>query len=148
MAAAEPVILLDIEGTICPISFVKETLFPYALRSLPRYLSTHWTDPLPPPLSAFPASATANPTLFTAHFAHLTATDSKLPHFKTLQGQLFAHGYSAGELVTPLFADVAPSLRRWVEELGVRVAIYSSGSVAAQQMLMAHTDAGDLTGWL
>ncbi|MCJ1303079.1 enolase-phosphatase E1, partial [Hypocenomyce scalaris] len=126
--------------------------FPYALASLPHILSTQWTSPtLSPHLSAIPAPHNLSPAALTTHFATLTATDSKLPYFKSLQGHLFARGYHAGEIVTPLFADVAPALRSWAAE-GLAVAIYSSGSVAAQKLLMRHTeDTGDLTacvsGW-
>jgi enolase-phosphatase E1 len=35
------------------------------------------------------------------------------------------------------------ALRRW-HDAGHRLAVYSSGSVAAQKLLFAHTDAGDL----
>jgi enolase-phosphatase E1 len=31
-------LVLDIEGTVCPIMFVKETLFPYFLAKLPLVL--------------------------------------------------------------------------------------------------------------
>ncbi|PTB71388.1 hypothetical protein M440DRAFT_1442693 [Trichoderma longibrachiatum ATCC 18648] len=44
------VILLDIEGTVCPISFVKDVLFPYALQVLPTFLAEQWQcheDPFP-----------------------------------------------------------------------------------------------------
>jgi hypothetical protein len=34
-------ILLDIEGTTCPVSYVAETLFPYASANLAPYLETH-----------------------------------------------------------------------------------------------------------
>ena len=34
-------LLLDIEGTTCPVSFVAETLFPYASRHLGAYLQAH-----------------------------------------------------------------------------------------------------------
>ena len=34
-------ILLDIEGTTCPVSFVSEVLFPYASASLEPYLEAH-----------------------------------------------------------------------------------------------------------
>ena len=34
-------ILLDIEGTTCPVSFVAEVLFPYASSSLQRHLEEH-----------------------------------------------------------------------------------------------------------
>lgn len=39
------VILLDIEGTITPISFVYETLFPFARCHLRQFLADHANDP-------------------------------------------------------------------------------------------------------
>ena len=38
-------VLLDIEGTTCPVSFVAEVLFPYARGELGTYLSSHAHDP-------------------------------------------------------------------------------------------------------
>jgi methionine salvage enolase-phosphatase E1 len=39
-------ILLDIEGTTCPVSFVTETLFPYAKSELKSFLDRHRNDPI------------------------------------------------------------------------------------------------------
>jgi enolase-phosphatase E1 len=46
-----------------------------------------------------------------------------------------------------VFADVPPALKRW-RVAGLDVAIYSSGSVAAQKMLFGTTPYGDLTAFL
>ena len=43
-----------------------------------------------------------------------------------------------------MFADVPDALRRW-HDSGVTIAIYSSGSVLAQQLLFRSTPFGDLT---
>ena len=40
-----PVILTDIEGTTSSISFVKDVLFPYARRELPRFVAAHGHEP-------------------------------------------------------------------------------------------------------
>eukprot|EP00064_Thunnus_orientalis_P018783 superscaffoldBa00004443_g18889 len=37
-------LLLDIEGTTTPITFVKDILFPYIREHLEDYLSTHWEE--------------------------------------------------------------------------------------------------------
>lgn len=37
-------VLLDIEGTITPISFVKDVLFPYARENVAAYLDKHWSE--------------------------------------------------------------------------------------------------------
>ena len=34
--------MLDIEGTVAPISFVYEVMFPYAKKQLRSYLQKHW----------------------------------------------------------------------------------------------------------
>ena len=43
-AARIPEILLDIEGTITPIAFVHEVLFPYARSRVRDYLVSHFGD--------------------------------------------------------------------------------------------------------
>ena len=39
--------------------------------------------------------------------------DLKATPLKTLQGQIWAAGFAAGELAAHVFADVAPQLRAW-----------------------------------
>jgi len=41
----KPVILTDIEGTTSSISFVKDVLFPYARRALPRFVRERGNEP-------------------------------------------------------------------------------------------------------
>ncbi|KAK4137324.1 2,3-diketo-5-methylthio-1-phosphopentane phosphatase [Trichocladium antarcticum] len=160
MAATTPrprVVLLDIEGTVCPISFVKDVLFPYALTALPTTLATSWTSPaLAPYLAAFPPEHAASPAALTAHVQDLMRRDVKAPYLKALQGRLWAAGYASGALRAPLFPDVAPAIAAWTaREDGTpaaaaaptQVVIYSSGSVAAQKLLFRHTNGepADLT---
>ena len=38
-------ILLDIEGTTCPVQFVSEVLFPYAAERLEEFLQAHGREP-------------------------------------------------------------------------------------------------------
>jgi len=73
--------------------------------------------------------------------------DVKISYLKSLQGYLWETGYQNGQLKCPLFSDVAPKFAEWTSN-GVRIIIYSSGSVAAQKLLFAHTkgDPSDLTG--
>ena len=71
--------------------------------------------------------------------------DVKATPLKTLQGQIWAAGFGAGELAAHVFADVTPRLRAWHAD-GVAIAIYSSGSVASQRAWFEHTNFGDLSG--
>ncbi|KAK5132352.1 hypothetical protein LTR08_009187 [Meristemomyces frigidus] len=131
-------ILLDIEGTICPISFVKETLFPYAIEALPHVLATKWDNPtFQPYRDAFPEDVRASPEKLRAHVEDLTKRDIKVAYLKNLQGYLWEDGYRSSAYSTPLFPDVALQLRKWKAN-GVEIAIYSSGSVFAQKLLFQH----------
>jgi enolase-phosphatase E1 len=70
--------------------------------------------------------------------------DRKATALKALQGRIWELGYAAGELQASVYDDVTRALARW-QSAGRPVAIYSSGSVRAQQLLFANTQAGDLT---
>ena len=71
--------------------------------------------------------------------------DAKVTPLKELQGLIWREGYASGVLRAEIYPDVTPRLRAW-HGRGVRLAIYSSGSVEAQKQLFGHTEAGDLTG--
>ncbi|KAA8573146.1 hypothetical protein EYC84_003661 [Monilinia fructicola] len=140
------VVLLDIEGTVCPISFVKDVLFPYALAALPEILATQWDSPaFIPYRSAFPPEHASTPEALISHVRDLMAQDLKISYLKSLQGYLWLRGYESGELKCPLFSDVYPAMKKWNED-GAKVCIYSSGSVAAQKLLWRYTTDGDLRG--
>jgi enolase-phosphatase E1 len=159
-------LLLDIEGTTTPISFVHEVLFPFARTRVSSFLTAHWdssevisdvallrgqhtTDreqgATPPPLIKAPN--TAQIESITNYIHWLIDRDRKSTGLKSLQGQIWKQGYLDGTLRAPLFADVPPALARW-QRAGLKVSIFSSGSVLAQQLLFAHTEAGDLTGFI
>ncbi|GAB1320579.1 enolase-phosphatase E1 [Madurella fahalii] len=137
------VVLLDIEGTVCPISFVKDVLFPYALEALPGVLKTQWDSPaFAQYRNAFPPEYAASQEAFKEHVQDLMSRDVKISYLKSLQGYLWESGYKNGELKAPLFPDVAPKIASWRkgDEDTVRIMIYSSGSVAAQKLLFKHTN--------
>ena len=131
-------ILLDIEGTICPISFIKDTLFPYALKALPNIVSTKWDDPeFGKYKSGFPNECQETQEKFIEHVRDLSERNIKIAYFKDLQGYLWEEGYESGAYSSPFFDDVVPALRRW-KKAGVDISIYSSGSVFAQKLLFGH----------
>jgi 2,3-diketo-5-methylthio-1-phosphopentane phosphatase/methylthioribulose-1-phosphate dehydratase len=151
-------VLLDIEGTTCPLTFVSEVLFPYAADRLESYLRQHEQDDELQQLLAdvrsawqVDAEATAAGLPFVAgtpvapYLRWLISVDRKLTALKDLQGLIWSDGYACGALQGPLFADVAPALRRWKRQ-GLGLSVYSSGSVAAQQLLYGYSQAGDLRG--
>lgn len=127
-------IVTDIEGTTTPISFVHRVLFPYARERLASFLSTH---PLHPALADVP-----EPKLDTLQ--GWMDRDEKITALKTVQGEIWKQGYEQGDLQGEIYPDVPPALRRW-SRAGLRLYVYSSGSVAAQRLLFSHTPDGDLT---
>lgn len=147
------VVLLDIEGTVCPISFVKDVLFPYALTSLEQLLATPsgWDSAaFTPYRDAFPPEHRSSPSILLSHVRDLITCDVKIAYLKNLQGWLWIRGYESGALKCPLFPDVFPAFKRW-SEAGIKIEIYSSGSVPAQKLLFQYTTDGDLRplvgGW-
>ena len=82
-----------------------------------------------------------------AYVHWLMDRDRKSTGLKSLQGKIWEAGYRAGALQGQVFADVPPALARWRDQ-GREIAIFSSGSVQAQQCLFAHSTAGDLTRFI
>jgi enolase-phosphatase E1 len=70
--------------------------------------------------------------------------DRKVTPLKTLQGLIWADGYTRGELRGHVYDDAAEYLRIW-HAAGHRLHVFSSGSIAAQKLLFGHTSHGDLT---
>ncbi|HWK10912.1 MAG TPA: acireductone synthase [Vicinamibacterales bacterium] len=155
-------ILLDIEGTTTPVAFVYQTLFPYARRRLRDYLTRHAQSAdlqalaerlkrerdAEPPTADLPAwneaTAESREQSMAAYAAWLMERDRKSPALKELQGRIWEEGYAAGDLAGEVYDDVASALRRW-RRAGLRVGIFSSGSVLAQKLLFGRSTAGDLT---
>jgi enolase-phosphatase E1 len=73
--------------------------------------------------------------------------DRKSGPLKALQGRIWEQGYATGALKGEVYADVPKAFARWAAG-GVRIGIYSSGSVLAQKLLFAHSTAGDLSRFL
>jgi len=124
---------------------VHDVLFPYALKTLPDVLTTEWDSPsFTPYRDAFPPEHRSTPDALLAHVKYLMSWDVKVAYLKNIQGYLWKRGYANG-LVCTLFPDVPAAMKLW-SSLSIKTIIYSSGSIAAQQDLFAHTDQGDLRG--
>ena len=150
-------ILLDIEGTTTPIDFVHKTLFPFAKERIGKYVEQHfgeleneiarivdeaghdtaYTVPVDP----------TEPGPISTYLKHLIDVDRKSTPLKVIQGKIWQMGYESGELKSVVYDDVRPAFERWTTE-GKTIAIYSSGSVLAQQLLFRYTNQGDLTPFI
>jgi len=139
--------LLDIEGTTTPIAFVHEVLFSYARDHVKEYLANNPDAEdiarLREEHAADVSKGEQPPAEQAAYVEWLIARDRKSTGLKSLQGKIWQQGYLDGSLTSQVYADVAPAFARW-RARGLSINIFSSGSVLAQQLLFAHTDAGDL----
>lgn len=142
-----PVVLTDIEGTTSSISFVKDVLFPYAREHLPRYVREHAADPrvrhcLDETIREAGLAAGDDEAAI-ATLLRWIDEDRKATPLKALQGMIWADGYAGETFVAHMYPDAVQRLREWHAQ-GHPIYVYSSGSVPAQQLYFAHTDAGDL----
>jgi len=140
-------LLLDIEGTLAPLSFVKEVLFPYSLERLEDFLKKHSGDPhVREILRETEKLAGKSLSLDEAIglFKSWIEEDKKITPLKELQGLIWEEGFNSGKLIAPLYEDAYERLKEWKEK-GIPMYVYSSGSVKAQKLFFSHTNYGDIT---
>ena len=159
-------ILLDIEGTTTPVDFVHKVLFPYARANVTEFLEQHRASAdvrtdieglrreylgderkdLDPPV--WRENSSENELESVVAYAHwLMDHDRKSTPLKSLQGKIWEAGYHKATLLAEVYLDVPPAFARWHRQKR-EIAIFSSGSVLAQKLLFAHSNAGDLTPYI
>lgn len=157
-------IVVDIEGTTTPISFVYEVLFPFARQHLGAWLEANIaTAKGTSILEEFRALAVADkedgrtiPDLsegpglaerVAGYALQQMDSDRKTTALKMLQGEVWISGYESGELQGVVWPDVVEAFKRW-EAADVSIWVYSSGSIAAQKLLFGNSDHGNLLTWV
>jgi enolase-phosphatase E1 len=155
-------VLLDVEGTTTSIAFVYDTLFPYVRRSLRKFLAERVADAEllaageiiareagAGSLAEFlrKAGAAGDLQALEPEVLRRMDVDDKSTGLKQLQGLIWRAGYACGALRGHVYPDVPVALAAWAA-LGADIRIYSSGSVEAQRLLFAHSDAGPLDRFL
>ena len=155
-------ILLDIEGTTCPVSFVSDVLFPYATLNIKRFAEQHHNrDDIKKILNQARYELTNDASLSAAeqtqwlnnketdwqgicdYLIHLISIDRKSTALKDLQGKIWRQGYEEGEIKSHLYPEADQCFHEWRSQ-SKALAVYSSGSVEAQKLLYQHTESGDL----
>lgn len=155
------IILLDLEGTTFPVHFVSDVLFPMARDRCAAFLGERHGEPevrnalcelaresVADASNGAPAVPPPDHTDFLRkvrdYYLWLMAQDRKSTPLKTIQGLIWQEAFETNRIRCPVFADVPPALRRW-NGAGWSVAIYSSGSVLAQRLVIRYSEAGDLS---
>jgi enolase-phosphatase E1 len=140
-------VLTDIEGTTSSLSFVKDVLFPYSRRRMADFVHRHAGEP------AVRMQLDEVRRLVKAQLADEQVIDQllrwidedkKITPLKALQGAIWEAGYRSGDYKGHVYEDAARNLRKWTEQ-GLRLYVFSSGSVQAQKLIFGYSDFGDLT---
>jgi enolase-phosphatase E1 len=141
-------IITDIEGTTTSLSFVAEVLFPFSRKKLPGYVREHQhLEKIQAILTQVQEVTKKSSLTLDAMIDQLIEwidQDQKITPLKTLQGYIWEEAYRSGEVVGHLYIDAYQELVSWHQQ-GIKLYIYSSGSVYAQKLLFGHTQWGDLT---
>ncbi|RVW21897.1 putative bifunctional methylthioribulose-1-phosphate dehydratase/enolase-phosphatase E1 1 [Vitis vinifera] len=139
-------IVLDIEGTTTPISFVTDVLFPFARNNVSRHLAAMYeTDetqddikllrtqvqsdleqgivgavPIPPDDAGKEEVIAA----LVANVEAMIKADRKITALKQLQGHIWRTGFQNNELEGVVFEDVPEALQKW-HASGIKVTLAS-----------------------
>ena len=144
------IILTDIEGTTSSISFVKETLFPYARERMVSFLEEFHNHPDVAPhialIRAELGNASMSPGAVGKALQQWIDEDRKHTALKTLQGLIWRDGYAHAAYKAHVYPDAYQYLYRWYTN-GIPLWVYSSGSIAAQKLFFSFSDFGDMS-WL
>ena len=138
-------VVTDIEGTTSSLAFVKDVLFPYARRSIPEFVRDHEAElgGIKDEIGAIVGQRNLTSSEMVRILLQWMDEDRKITPLKSLQGMVWKTGYECGELQSHVYEDAVRGLRRW-HASGLRLYVYSSGSVRAQKLLFAHTVYGNL----
>jgi enolase-phosphatase E1 len=139
-------IVTDIEGTTSSISFVKDVLFPYARKEIPAFVRKNEKQitGLIDEVRAIEKNSRMSMDEVIATLQRWIDEDQKITPLKALQGLIWQAGYAAGDFKGHIYDDALEGLQRW-HAAGIKLYVYSSGSVPAQKLLFGHTPKGDLT---
>lgn len=140
-------VLTDIEGTTSSLDFVQRTLFPYAAKHMRAFLEAHaksepvrtWVEQI----AAETAKDSADLDAINAVLQRWIKEDRKVTTLKGLQGRIWEDGYSSGAFKAHIYPDALRKLGEWFGR-GIRLYVYSSGSIEAQNLFFGHTTAGDV----
>ncbi|TYH35298.1 hypothetical protein ES332_D13G183300v1 [Gossypium tomentosum] len=139
-------IVLDIEGTTTPISFVTDVLFPYARDNVGRHLSATYDsaetqddikllrsqveDDLKQgvlgavPIPSEDAGKEKVIASLVANVEAMIKADRKITALKQLQGHIWRTGFENNELEGVVFDDVPEALEKW-HALGIKVSTWT-----------------------
>lgn len=146
-------ILTDIEGTTTSVSFVYDVLFPYFRKHIGELRELTQQEEVQ---KAFKQTVELAASLENKKLGSVddiintlyrwSEEDRKITPLKTVQGILWKKGYESGEIKGHVYEDVLPALIKW-QQYGLKMGVFSSGSIAAQKLIFGYSECGDLTSY-
>ena len=144
-------VLMDIEGTLISVAFVRDILFPFAKHRLAPFLQERRHDPDVLQWTTVCQDTIEHETGTRPTYEELPVMltdwidqDRKLAGLKALQGMIWDEGYRQGAFVPELYGDVLPALTNG----GRAASAWEFTRLVreqAQRLLFAHTNVGDVT---
>uniref|UniRef100_A0A6N2NM61 2,3-diketo-5-methylthio-1-phosphopentane phosphatase n=1 Tax=Salix viminalis TaxID=40686 RepID=A0A6N2NM61_SALVM len=136
-------IVLDIEGTTTPITFVADVLFPCCRDNVGRHFSaTYKTAETHDDIKLLRAQVEDDLKQGVDGAVPIPTDDAGKE-----EGHIWRTGFENNELEGVVYDDVRRTLEKW-HALGIKVYIYSSGSRLAQRLIFGKTNYGDLRKYL
>ncbi|XP_009405487.2 probable bifunctional methylthioribulose-1-phosphate dehydratase/enolase-phosphatase E1 1 isoform X3 [Musa acuminata AAA Group] len=136
-------IVLDIEGTTTPITFVTDVLFPYARDNVRKHLmSTYDSKETKEDIKLLRAQVEDDLKEGILGSVPVPSDDAGKD-----EGHIWRTGFENKELQGVVYEDVPEALLKWHAN-GIKVYIYSSGSREAQRLIFGNTSYGDLRKYL
>ncbi|XP_061850113.1 enolase-phosphatase E1 isoform X2 [Colius striatus] len=144
-----------------------ETLFPYIKDNVKEYLRAHWEEEecqqdvgllrkqaqedssldgaVPIPLESGSGEEELEQVIQAVvdNVHWQMSLDRKTTALKQLQGHMWRAAYATGQVKGEIFKDVVPAIQKW-RQAGMKVYIYSSGSIEAQKLLFRYSTEGDI----
>jgi len=134
-------IICDIEGTTTSLSFVHQILFPISLQKMDQFVRDNWESNIVQTLNIPTPEATS------ALLKSWIQADKKDTILKSIQGNIWKQGFESGQIRGHIYPDVPVSFQKW-KNSGIRISIFSSGSVEAQRLILQYSEAGDLSPFI
>jgi enolase-phosphatase E1 len=143
-------VLTDIEGTTTSVSFVYDVLFPYFREHIWNLRDMTGIAEVDNAFAETKAIVLKEDGIELKSSEEIIEKlnqwcedDRKITPLKTLQGLLWKIGYEQGVLKGHVYDDVPIALDKWYR-MGLKMGVFSSGSVEAQKLIFGFSEKGDL----
>ena len=145
------VVLCDIEGTTTSITFAHQVLFPLSYERIEEFLRIH-AESLHGEILLVKRQIGRPPEQINLEEVIDTLktwikTDKKETALKSIQGKIWKEAFESGQIKGHVYPDVPEQLKSWTQQ-GIKIAIFSSGSVEAQKLIYRYSEVGDLTPFI